>query len=393
MAVRFDAASDRCTWTGTAPTPSSGLTITYWAYLSVDRNDFSTMIRLHSSSGATTNLNVATDASGELPCIFTAGGSSSGPQSLPIGSWARVAVTVTGTTSTVFVALGAAGSTQSQAGTVGSNAAVSPDSGYTVGGRSPGDSSEWYNGRLSYLRIWSTVLTQSEIETEWASPTPVRTSLLFADYPLLSASDLTDHSGNSRHLSAGTTAVTTEGDPPVNTTVTGTAPVTLPPLAATAAGIVVDAGDVAATLPPLDTTTAGAVLVAGTAAADLPPLTATAAGDVRVDGTVAATLPAVDASASGSESVDGTVAATLPELAAHANGGVTMTGAASATLPAVTAALQGTVVAPITGTVAVTLPALTMASATLAWPPAVTTVEAPLVGVTGPEPVQWLAVD
>jgi hypothetical protein len=330
VAVRFDSASDRCTWTGTAPTPSSGLTITAWVYTSVDRDDFSTMIRLHSSTGATTNINVAMDSSGLLPCVFTSGGSSTGPQALSVGTWARIAVTITGTTSTIYVALDAAGATQSQVGTVGANAGVSPDSGYTIGGRSAVDSAEWFNGRIADLRLWSTVLTQAEIESEWASVVPVRTSLLFADYPLPTAGDLLDHSGNGRHLSAGSTAVTTEGDPPISTTVTGTA---------------------AATLPPLEATAAGAVLVAGAATVDLPPVAVTAAGAVRVDGAVAATLPA---------------------LTAH---------------------LQSVLIAPVTGTVTATLPGLTMASATLVWPPAITEDITSLVAVTGPESVHWLAID
>lgn len=393
MAVRFDAATDRITWAGTAPTPSSGLTITYWAYVSVDRDDFSTMIRLHSSSGATTNANVAMDSGGLLPCVFTAGGSSTGPQSLSVGAWARIGITITGSTSTIYVALGSGGSTQSQGGTVGANAGVSPDSGYTLAGRSSSDSSEWFNGRLAHVRIWSTVLTQSEIEAEWASATHVRTSLIFAAYPLPDAGDLLDYSGNGRHLSAGSTSVTTEDGPPINTTVTGTAAVTLPALDSTATGDLTVTGTVSATLPACDVTAAGSVAVVGSSAVDLPALDVTADGAVLVDGTLSATLPALDASATGAVTVAGTVATQLPQLDTQAAGGVTIIGTAGTALPALAAALQGTVITPITGTVAVTLPALTMASATLAWPPAVTEDHAPLVAVDGPHLVPWLAVD
>lgn len=292
-AVRYDAASDRVTWTGTAPTPSSGLTITYWAYVAVDRNDFSTMIRLHTSSGASTVINVATDSTGVLPCVFTGGGSSTGPQNLPVADWARIAVTVTGSTSRVYVALGAAGATQLQDGTVGASAGNSPTSGYTLGGRSIDDPDEWYNGRLAHVRVWSAVLTQAEIESEWASATPVRTANLFADYPLADVTDLADHSGNARHLTAGSTAVTTEDGPPVATTITGTLAATMPALTANAAGTATSSGALAAELPALTTTVAGGLTAAGQLGAVLPALDTELAGGTRVAGTVAVTLPAL----------------------------------------------------------------------------------------------------
>lgn len=372
MAVRFDAAGDRVTWTGTAPTPSSGLTITLWAYISVDRNDWSTMIRLHASGGATTTTNLATDSGGVLPCNFTAGGSSPGPQALPVGDWGRVALTVTGTTSTVYVALGAAGATQSQAGTVGSNAAVSPNSGYTLGGRSSGDSSEWYNGRLAHVRLWNTVLTQTEIEAEWASATPVRTANLFADYRLADATDLADHSGNGRTLSAGSSAVTTEDGPPITTTVTGT---------------------VAATLPALAVGAAGDATASGTSVVDLPTLGAALSGSATIAGQVAATLPSVDLAAAGGSTLAGQLGAALPALDTELAGTLLVTGTATATLPSPEAALAGTITAPVAGTLAALLPALTLASGRTGWPPAVAVAaDRPLVTVNGPSEVPWIAV-
>lgn len=393
MAVRFDAASDRLSWAGTAPTPSSGLTVAYWAYIVVDRNDFSTMIRLHAGSGGTTCTNLATDSGGQLVCNFTAGGSSAGPQNLPVGSWARVAVTVTGTTSTIYVALDAAGATQSQAGTVGANGAVSPDSGYTVGGRAPADASEWYNGRLAHLRLWSAVLTQTEIETEWASATPVRTANLFADYPLADATDLTDHSGAGRHLSAGSTAVTTEDGPPITSTVTGTLAATLPTLAASGAGEATTAGQLTVTLPTVAASGAGTLTAGGQLGGELPALTSTTTGGLILDGQLVATLPAIQTVAAGAAETAGQLVAALPALDTELAGTSTVAGDAAAILPALTAALSGSVATPITGTVAVTLPALTMASGRVAWPPAVVdTPLAALVGVDGPSDVPWIAV-
>lgn len=415
MAVRFDAASDRVTWTGTAPTPSSGFTVTFWAYVSVDRDDFSTMLRLHASSGATTNLNVAMDSGGVLPCVFTAGGTATGPQALTVASWARVAVSVNGTACTIYVALGTAGATQSQSGSVGANAAVSPNSGYTLAGRAASDSSEWFNGRLAYMRLWSTVLTQAEIEAEWASTTPVRTSLLFAAYPMPDASDLLDHSGNSRHLTAGSTAVTTEDGPALTTVVTATVVSTLPPLTASTSGSLSTAGLLAAALPPLAVSISGALSAAGSVSADLPALSVAVAGSTGVAGQLLAALPAVDTVSAATITTSGAVVNELPAPSVVVDGGLLTGGQLAVSLPVVTgslagdvaaggelaaplpplsAALAGVVMVPVPGVVAVELPGLTMASGRSTWPPAVASAEAvAFVDVSGPHEVLWISVD
>lgn len=399
MSIRFDTSTDRITWTGTAPTPSSGITILFWAYVSTDLNANSTYMRLHTSSGGTTVVTLATNTDGTTPSCFTVGGTVVGPTNPGAATWARVAYTITGTTAKVYTALTDTGATNSTTGTAGSSASTAPLSGYTVGGRSSSDASERFDGRIAYLRVWSTVLTQSEIETEWMSATPVRTSLLFADYPLETASDLTDHSGNGRHLSAGTSPVTSEADPPLPAPITGTLAATLPSLTTSMAGQIPIDATVAATLPALDATfvghipidavvqadlpalessLTGGVTVGGTLAADLPPLEATVAGGVLVGGTLDATLPGLDASATGTLTADGTLAAelpaietdmdgvlgtgpgtliaALPPLGAAFAGGVQVAGALDATLPALGAFLAG----PDEGLLAADLPALTL---------------------------------
>lgn len=65
MAVRFDAATDRVNYSGSGlPDPETAFTVTFWAYLSVDRDDFSAMARLSASSGASTVANISTHGSG-----------------------------------------------------------------------------------------------------------------------------------------------------------------------------------------------------------------------------------------------------------------------------------------------------------------------------------------
>lgn len=216
MSVRFDAATDRISGPASPAPPdtATGITGCFWAFLSVDQAANETLFRLHAASGATTRLTLATLPATTTPALFSIGngGGVSSPLGLSTTAFRRIGFTCTGTTGTIYAGDDAGGATVSASGTVSGGATAS---GFTLGGRSASDSTEWLNGRLAYLRLWSTVLSQAEIEAEWAASAPVRTSGLWADYPLTAHTDLTDHSGNGRNLVAGSTAVTTEADPPV----------------------------------------------------------------------------------------------------------------------------------------------------------------------------------
>jgi len=213
MSVRFDTASDRVSYTASnPPAPSTGFTLTAWAYLSADQNNNTTFARLHAAAGGSTVATLATSSDGTGgPNYFTGGGSVTNATGFVVGEWRKVAWSASGTTGKSYVAT-PAGSTEVDSGTVATGTAPT---GLTLGGRSAGDASEWLDGRLAYVRLWSAELLQAEIEAEWASTTPVRTSGLWADWPLSVHTDLTDHSGNGRNLVAGSTPTTTEDGPPI----------------------------------------------------------------------------------------------------------------------------------------------------------------------------------
>jgi hypothetical protein len=216
MSVRFDAANDRVTRTGGAPDPQSGFTICGWYYVSVNRSDNSTLARIHAASGATTRFNLATDTGGLRPCVFTPGntGGVQGVDSFTVGAWMWVAVTQTGTTAIIYTCTSVGGTLHSASGA--SSGGAAPD-GYTFGGRSTSDALEWFNGRAQYVRLWSAALNTTELALERDSTIPVKTASLYADYPLSVFTDLTDHSGNTRNLTAGASSTTTEADaPPVS---------------------------------------------------------------------------------------------------------------------------------------------------------------------------------
>lgn len=54
--------------------------------------------------------------------------------------------------------------------------------------------------QLGRVRAYTTALTLAQIKAELASYSPVLATGLWADWPLVTAGDLTDHSGNGRHL-------------------------------------------------------------------------------------------------------------------------------------------------------------------------------------------------
>ncbi|MFE1192926.1 LamG-like jellyroll fold domain-containing protein [Streptomyces olivaceoviridis] len=299
MSQRSDAASDRVSYTASPPPdPATAFTVTLWARLRVDLDTFSTMLRLHSASGGSTTVNVATGSSGVTPVVVSPGntGGIIGADPLVVDAWRMIAVTVSGTGATggKIYTRTVGGTTNIVTGQVSGGS--TPD-GITLFGRSPGDAGEWFNGGLAYVRVWSAVLSQAEIEAEWASATIVRTSGVWANWPMLT--NINDVSGNGRNLTAGTTALTTEDDPPLTTTVTGTATAALGGLTATASGTPTVRATAAGQLGALSGTATARRTVIGSAAAQLGGLTGTAASPSHVTGAGTGSLGGLTATARG----------------------------------------------------------------------------------------------
>jgi hypothetical protein len=223
MAIRFDAAADRLSYSAVAP-PAT-FTITAWAYLSVDQDAISTICRLWDGASGNVALCRTTADGTSGPTYFSPAGTITNATNFVVDEWRKVAITRTGSTGETLVAT-PAGATEVDAGTADTGTIA----GVTLAGRHPGAAGEWWNGRLAYVRIWSAVLTQSEIEAEWASATPVRTADLFANWPLATSTDLTDTVASRVLTTVSGVALTTEDDPPIGTnaaaghaTATGTA--------------------------------------------------------------------------------------------------------------------------------------------------------------------------
>lgn len=316
MSTRFDAASDRISFSGSMFAVGSGLTITAWAYVSVDTDTFATIGRLHASSGASTVVTWATGGDGlSGPNYFTGGGTVTNATNFVVGSWRKVALTCSGTTGKIYIAT-VGGATEVDSGTV----SVGTPDGLTLGGRAPADSSEPWNGRLAYVRIWTTELSQAQIEAEWASTTPVVTSGLWADWPLTDSTDLTDHSGNGRNLSAGSTAVSTEADPPLG--VSGTGSAAFGALTATATGTRSVSGGAAASFGALTATATGTRTVSGAASFNGGALSGSSSGTRTVVATATAAFGGLTGSALVTSSITGTATGGFGGLTGTATGGV-----------------------------------------------------------------------
>lgn len=330
MAVRFDADTDRISYTASnPPDPAAGSTLAWWTYLSVDRNDFSCILRLHFASGGSTTINVATAGDGTTPNIFTVGGSVSAATGLTVGAWYYLVVTISSSSSaTIYVTDLATSTTTSASGTISTNGAPT---GITVGGRSPSDGSEWFNGRIAYLRHWSAVLSGPERDAERVSTVPVRTTNLWSAWPLADATDLSDHF-STHHFSAGTTAVTTEAGPTLSQTVTGTALATLGALTAPATGVRTVHGSTTATLAGLAATASARRTVAGQLVAGLAGLSAAASARRTVLAQLASDLAGLSASAPAWRTVLAQLAAALAGLSGSATARRTVAGQLAAPL-------------------------------------------------------------
>jgi hypothetical protein len=203
-AVRFDAATDAYT---SSVVPSGAFTGTCWVQLVSDLNYYSPVWGVFNGTGV--YRYIATDADGTTLTFFGQGGSGSnvtGPN-MVVGTWYRVGLVVNGGDVTMYYGTetGTLTTATGKAGTAAVNQ-------FRIGGSTFTDES--LNGRIAPVKLWEAVLTPEEIVAELAQRKPVRTANLHRDHRWQIA-ETTDYSGNGNHLTAGSTATTTEEGPPI----------------------------------------------------------------------------------------------------------------------------------------------------------------------------------
>jgi hypothetical protein len=209
MAVRFDADGED--YLATSSLPSPPYTITGWISLSVDRNTWSTPWCL--DNGTTNYWDVLqTDSTGTaLRFAWSRNGTYNevvGPN-MTVGTWYQISTVQTGITAMLYYAAAGGSITLDQNNT---NAGT----GFTAANWRLGESvygAEWFNGRVAALKAWSAVLTQTEIQKEWAQYQPARTANLVRFHPLVNA-ETTDYTGNGNHLTGGS-GTSTDAGPPI----------------------------------------------------------------------------------------------------------------------------------------------------------------------------------
>lgn len=332
MSVRFDAATDQLAL-ASAPTSSTPLTITAWVR-NIEAVGNGTFLRLRAagtiasftaSSGGTNGPQLATTGGTAGPIVVTGG-------SLPTNGWRRVMAVINGVgANNCTVYWGDDNPATDLTAAVGSVATGAPTA-LSVGGRGGGDTSERWGGDMAYPRMWTAALTPTEGKAELASTVPVRTADLWADWPLLTHTDLTDHSGNGRHLTAGATATTTQDNPPISAgatlgTATGTSTAQAVTGAKTAAlGVAVGGGSAQALtgqkLATLGVTVGAstAMALAGAKTGSVAPATSTGSA-LALSGNKVATLGVVTGVSSamplGDQGSDITLAVTLEPRGRH----------------------------------------------------------------------------
>jgi hypothetical protein len=198
MAVRADGSTDRLSRTTSLPTASS-FTLMAWFKMSVDRNDYSSLLSY--GTGSTKKV-FQTNGTGTSLVLWdgmfeTAGGS------LTVGTWAHAAMTYNGTTLIGYID----GAQVVTGGSGGGNPSTQIEIFQS-------ESGEWFNGCAAAVKIYSAVLTAAEIQDEMRLYLPVRFTNLNSFYPLLTVGDdQVDFSGAGLTLTVGGTLATEDGPP------------------------------------------------------------------------------------------------------------------------------------------------------------------------------------
>lgn len=212
MASRSDAATDRVSL-ASAPTVTS-LTVMGWGkVVNTVSPFFHQMVRFSDASGNSSLILGFTGTNGRTPRSYSTG-SPTGIVAAAESSnnqWMFMCSTHSGSSAQLF-----SGTTPGTLAKVTGTVTVGTPNQLTLFSRSSSDGSEWLDGSLNYFRIYTAVLSDTEIATESTSATAVRTSNLWVDLNM-NGTTLTDLSGNSRVPTAGTTPLTADTDPLLTT--------------------------------------------------------------------------------------------------------------------------------------------------------------------------------
>lgn len=212
-AISFDDQQDRLVVPNTAwPTSTTNWTFASWVRIAVDRNEYSAFFTIEQPAGHSTEYNeLVTTGDGTTLVLWDhSTGAAITLGQLTVGTWYFAAVSVGpgGAASAWLAPQG--GTLTKRTGTV----AVVDHVEMSYVGASNFAFTEFINGSMAMARLWNGVLSDAEIQAEFASPTPMRTSGLIADWRLAATSSVGADSSGLAHdliLNAGATHGSTPG--------------------------------------------------------------------------------------------------------------------------------------------------------------------------------------
>lgn len=201
MSIRFDAAGDFLQRTTDLPA-ADPLSLSFWLYLTVDRNAEGTIFIL-TNAGGTEFSRIILDTDGTTIQVDTQTSAGTNGSNLSTATWYHVGYTRAGADHALYLN-GVSDITRSD------NNAVTTPANLLFGSNSV----TFINGRVGNIKIWTAQLTQAEIQAEITTWQPVRYANLHLWTPNFPGATerLADWSGNGRNWTGNGTLA--DEDPP-----------------------------------------------------------------------------------------------------------------------------------------------------------------------------------
>jgi len=194
MAVRWSASGQ--SYAGTTGLPASTTwSMTCWAKITTDRNQFSCIAGVYDGTGG---VELATDTDGTTLRLFNLG-TTLGSVALTVGAWYKIGVVISGTSGTLYVGPDG-GALTPTSGTI--SAPPAPNN-FTVG--TSDAAGDFFNGSVTNVKMWQAALSSGEVATELAQYDVARTANNLRAHRFI-VEEPGDYSGNGRTLTGGTGA-------------------------------------------------------------------------------------------------------------------------------------------------------------------------------------------
>jgi hypothetical protein len=209
QAVRFDATADK--YTRTANGLAGAFTWTWWVKLASDRNTYSLMVCQDNASS--TYYMMGTNVNGTTFSRSSVTNSASHSFDFTVGTWTFCAAVNNTSGGDNIIGTHPVGGSWTALAAPGATTGPSDSNTFTIGQN--GFGSQWVDGSIAAVKVWSVALTAAECQAERNFYAPVKTSGLWASYSFRNGPQTNDESGNGRTLTAAGTLTTDSSGPPI----------------------------------------------------------------------------------------------------------------------------------------------------------------------------------